>query len=148
MNCGADRLIGREHAMWASLRVFAGAVLIILCGIALQAHFFPPHDGDTAEMNPDRSLYPTEWLTKRITIEEAERRNLPSKEDRERSFELRKPFGYENARWESLKARMLPGDELWIFESPVESWQNLAGRAGIALMRDGRMIGALVTLEN
>ena len=41
---------------------------------------------------------------------------------------------------------MQPGDELWEFRSGRESWQHLAGRAGIALMRDGREVASLITM--
>jgi hypothetical protein len=43
---------------------------------------------------------------------------------------------------------MKPGDELWTFCSPAESWQNLAGRRGIVLLRDGMAIAEIVTLMN
>ncbi len=62
--------------------------------------------------------------------------------------ELRKPFGFLNAKWEELKARMRTGDEIWTFRSPPESWQDLAGRAGVALVRSNKMIDAIVTVMN
>jgi hypothetical protein len=49
-----------------------------------------------------------------------------------------KPFGFENARWEALKAAMREGDDLYAFCTSPESWRALAGAAGIALVRDGR----------
>jgi hypothetical protein len=59
-----------------------------------------------------------------------------------------KPFGALNAKWEALKALMQPGDELWTFESSSESWGDLAGRAGVALVRNGEIIERLVTMMN
>jgi hypothetical protein len=53
-----------------------------------------------------------------------------------------------HADWERLKAEMQPGDRLVRFASPVDSWKNLAGRAGIALVRDGKVIDAFVTMMN
>jgi hypothetical protein len=50
--------------------------------------------------------------------------------------------------WEKLKSELQPGDRLMRFASPVESWQRLAGRAGIALVRDGKVIDAIVTMMN
>jgi hypothetical protein len=61
---------------------------------------------------------------------------------------LLKPFGALNAQWEALKARMQPGDELWSFASSAQSWQDLAGRAGVALVRHGEIIERLVTMMN
>lgn len=53
-----------------------------------------------------------------------------------------------HAEWERLKSEMRPGDKLVRFASPVESWERLAGRAGIALVRDGKVIDAFVTMMN
>jgi hypothetical protein len=43
---------------------------------------------------------------------------------------------------------MHEGDQLWTFTSPPETWQALAGRSGIALLRDGQIVGHHVTLMN
>ena len=43
---------------------------------------------------------------------------------------------------------MTDGDELWEFSSPAEYWENLAGREGVALVRDGRPIAHVVALMN
>jgi hypothetical protein len=45
--------------------------------------------------------------------------------------------------WAGLKRTMRPGDELWTFSSPEESWRALAGRAGIALVRGGRVVDSM-----
>jgi len=47
-----------------------------------------------------------------------------------------------------MLAQMEEGDELWEFRSPVESWEHLAGRAGIALVRQGEIINFIVTMMN
>ncbi|HEY1067940.1 MAG TPA: hypothetical protein VGE52_17585 [Pirellulales bacterium] len=57
-------------------------------------------------------------------------------------------FGYCNADWKRLLAQMQPGDELREFCSSEESWNRLAGRSGVALLRNGRQIAALVTMLN
>ena len=36
----------------------------------------------------------------------------------------------------------------WTFAAPADDWKNLAGRAGVALVRDGHPIMAIVTLMN
>lgn len=43
---------------------------------------------------------------------------------------------------------MQPGDQLVHFVSSADSWKHLAGRAGIALVRDGKVIAAMVTMMN
>jgi len=37
---------------------------------------------------------------------------------------------------------------LWTFMSPKESWENLAGRAGIAVVRDGIPVMVMTTMLN
>jgi hypothetical protein len=94
-------------------------------------------------------VYPAEWLQERITVEEAEHLHTRAPDERSaRVPVLGKPFGFLNAEWEELKARMRPGDELWTFASPPRFWQHMAGRSGIALVRDKKMVCAVVTLKN
>ncbi len=50
--------------------------------------------------------------------------------------------------WGQLKSQMRPGDELWEFCSSAESWRMYMGRAGIALVRKGKIIASLVTKLN
>lgn len=89
-------------------------------------------------------------MSGKITIEEAERRNPGVTDDDRlaRHPELAKPFGALNSEWERLKAEIKPGDELWTFTSPIESWSQLAGRAGLALVRGGCVIAAITTIMN
>jgi hypothetical protein len=77
-----------------------------------------------------------EWLTTKTTVAELEAKHMHKG----------KPFGYQNAKWEALKAKIVNGDELWEFSSPPESWRSLAGRAGVALVRDGEVIDSIVTI--
>ncbi len=58
------------------------------------------------------------------------------------------PFGFCNHQWRAILAQMQPGDELREFCSSPESWQHLAGRAGIALVRAGREVASIVTVLN
>jgi hypothetical protein len=58
------------------------------------------------------------------------------------------PFGYCNDQWRALLAQRQPGDELREFCSSPGSWQHLAGRAGIALVRSGREVASIVTMLN
>lgn len=74
--------------------------------------------------------FPTEWLIEKLDIAEVERKFL------------------SDGRWIRMKNRMEQGDEVWSFSSPDESWQHLAGRKGIALVRNGHVIGSIVTIMN
>ena len=49
---------------------------------------------------------------------------------------------------DKLKLLMVPGDELWSYSSPPETWNHMMGRRGIALQRDGRTIAEILTLMN
>jgi hypothetical protein len=85
------------------------------------------------------------------TVAEAEAENTPQNESPARLAqypELRKPFGFLNARWEQLKASMQPGDALYEFCSDLNSWQTLCGRAGIRLVRNGKIVDGIVTTMN
>ncbi|MHC4879364.1 MAG: hypothetical protein ACYTGL_23160 [Planctomycetota bacterium] len=57
-------------------------------------------------------------------------------------------FGGMNKLWEQFKAQIEDSDELWEFRSSEASWEHLAGRAGFAVVRDGKVIDCLVTLMN
>lgn len=70
-----------------------------------------------------------DWLQRMITIVDAET-NFPGKE------------------WQELVSGMRPGDELWEYRSPPDSWDALAGCAGYALVRDGEVIDDIVTVMN
>lgn len=96
-------------------------------------------------------------LIERKTIESIERENTRRAEDLreaerrcspERIAALLKPFGYSNDEWEVLKASMQPSDELWTFASSSASWRALAGRAGVALVRDGNIVATIITMKN
>lgn len=58
------------------------------------------------------------------------------------------PYGVPSDEWAELKAQMKPGDEIRAFSSPPDSWENHAGRAGYALVREGRAIAGVVTMMN
>ena len=94
-------------------------------------------------------------LIERKTIAELEAENTrrldqihESDRSGPRAAMLLQVFGGLNAEWEALKARMQPGDQLWTFTSSWQSWRDLAGRAGIALVRKGQIIERLVTMMN
>ena len=85
------------------------------------------------------------WLQSQTTIDEAEAANMV-KDDQLGPDPV--PFGFINEEWKELLKQMQEGDELWEFESPPETWENLAGRKGIALIRNCQVIAYIVTLMN
>ena len=102
-----------------------------------------PPTATTTQVSKD--VIPKKWLKKKTTVEKAEQAHLVTDK---RLGPKPVPFGFINARWEQLKATMRPGDELWEFESPSESWEDLAGRAGLRIMRGGQIIDAIITRMN
>jgi len=48
----------------------------------------------------------------------------------------------------AIKLRILDGDEVWSFSSPNETWRNMMGTAGYALVRAGRVVAHAVTAMN
>jgi hypothetical protein len=50
--------------------------------------------------------------------------------------------------WEKFKASVRPGDEVWYFCSPGETWQHLAGWRGYAVFRDGRVVDHITSAMN
>jgi hypothetical protein len=49
-------------------------------------------------------------------------------------------------QYQKLKLALEAGGELWYFSSPQETWNRLAGRAGYAVLRNGEVVAAIVTL--
>lgn len=86
-----------------------------------------------------------DWLTKRITVEEAEAKHLIT-DDRLGAAPI--PFGFINSQWEKIKSSLIEGDELWEFCSPIETWENLMGCQGICLVRNEEIIMEIITQMN
>lgn len=86
-----------------------------------------------------------DWLDKQVTVAEAEAENMVQSD---RLGPDPVPFGFDNDKWRKLLNQMQDGDELWEFVSSRESWKALAGRAGIALVRNGEVVTSIVTMMN
>jgi hypothetical protein len=122
-------------------------VLTLLCAISLSCAGVASLD--LARAADDMPLIPKAWLDKKVTIAEAEAEHPGIRDERVQRFpDAAKPFGFKNGQWEAIKAAMQPGDELWTFASPAKSWEDLAGRAGIAVVRDGNPVMVLTTMLN
>jgi hypothetical protein len=92
-----------------------------------------------------KSYVEKSWLIKQVTVEEAEAAHMV------RNDRLGKEpvsFGFQNKQWRALLAQMTKDDELWEYSSPPESWRALAGRAGIALVRNGEVVDSILTMRN
>jgi hypothetical protein len=123
------------------MRLIATTVLA-LSALALSVFLTPVHA-------MDESPIPKEWLQKQITIAEAETAYPGITDDRVKNFpDAAKPFGFRHAEWEAFKTHMQPGDQLWTFMSPPKSWEDLAGRSGIALVRNGAPIETIIGAMN
>ena len=122
MRVARGRILRRAGAAW-----FYCGVLSMLAVAAPLVSGKPAkpsnHQGDV--------VTPAEWLDEKISLDEAEgaRSGLRDK-------------------WAELKAQMKPGDEIWTFASPPESWKHLAGRSGFALVRNGVAIMTIVIMMN
>jgi hypothetical protein len=122
-------------------------IAALLCAMLL----WPSEPIHAADKAPEQAVpvIPASWLIKKTTVAEAEADHPGVRDERaQRHPELARPFGALNAKWEALKADMQPNDELWTYSSPPRTWEDLAGRAGIALVREGMAIEILVTMLN
>lgn len=89
---------------------------------------------------------PREWLEERISLIDLDRKLIEMQRIPGGPGGLiLSPKNNETAR---VKLRMRKEDELWIYESPPETWTQLGGRRGIALVREGKPIENLVLTMN
>jgi hypothetical protein len=100
---------------------------------------------ETPSTGEARDVIPKAWLERRTTVEEAERKHLVTDK---RLGAKPVPFGFMYEKWARFKGQLREGDELWEFSSSEESWRHLAGRAGICIVRKGRIIDSIVTRLN
>ncbi len=91
-----------------------------------------PREGEREPAQTRESDLPREWLRKQLSIEAAETQ-FPG-------FKNEGAFG-PGVSW-------MEGDQVWSFSSPEDSWRALAGRKGLALVRDGRIVGDYLTVMN
>ena len=86
-----------------------------------------------------------EWLKNKTNVEELEIKYL--KKDKRLGPEP-VVFGFIHDDWLRLKRQLQEGDELWEFCSPPESWDNLYGREGICIVRNGEIIDRIIMKMN
>jgi hypothetical protein len=93
------------------------------------------------EGRPDEEdRIPKDWLQEKLSLQQAEAANtLP---------EGGVLFGGQNERWERMKASLQSSDQIWSFYSPPVTWEHCAGRSGVAVVREGRVVDCLITMMN
>jgi hypothetical protein len=119
-------------------RQLVAIVLLTMVGNA--GPLWAVDSGDKAHPAPvgEGDVIPKQWLDHTISIEQAEAQNMVDGI----------PFGAGSDSWKRLEDSLQSGDSLWAYCSPFESFKALAGRCGIAVVRDGRVVMQLVTIMN
>jgi len=80
--------------------------------------------------------------TKKVSVLEAQKNHMETLDNKKVLF-----AGNED-RWQAMLSIIQDGDELWEYTSPAEMWEMLAGREGIVLVRDGKVIDDLLLVMN
>ncbi|MEA1892612.1 MAG: hypothetical protein U9N33_07880 [Campylobacterota bacterium] len=91
---------------------------------------------DATAPNPYMEKTTVEKLEKRYTLKDARLGDEPV------------VFGFLNKQWTNMKEKIQKDDELYYFRSDANSWGNLAGREGVALVRDGEIIDEVIVRMN
>ena len=81
-------------------------------------------------------------FTRIVSIEEAEAENM---EVHTSSGPTPVPFGSVNRQWCELLAKRRNGDVLWEFYSAEEWVDGRVSRAGVALVRDGKVVSLILS---
>jgi hypothetical protein len=94
----------------------------------------------------------SQWLTRRTTIADVENGFAadPPLPWWKRALGFRRSGVCDDwlTAWNRFKGTLHDGDEVWEFCSPSETWENLQGRAGYAIVRNSRVVSYIVVLEN
>ncbi len=125
-------------------RVILSTVLIFIYPVMLFVDFQERRQkrkefSEELEIAPESHM---SWTQDKISIQEAEAKHMVEMDGQH------VPFGYMHFAWTALLNKMQEGDELYEFGSSDESWKNLAGREGIALVRKGEIVADIVTRMN
>jgi hypothetical protein len=79
-----------------------------------------------------------QWLTRRISLAEAEARY--AEYDHELLAFVGSTGGWLDVFQEQIRSQMQPGDELWLYDTGPEFWEHLCGERGVALVRRGEVV--------
>lgn len=91
---------------------------------------------------PDLSTRIEDWLKKKCTVEEIKALDESS------AAQSGRDSSDCSHLWEELEKHMRPGDTVWTYSSPDVFWINMCGRAGYAIVRDGKVIHTVLTAMN
>lgn len=81
----------------------------------------------------------TRWLRRRVDVAEAHAMLRDGSADNNATNEVFDSWHADNA---------CEDDELWYYDTPAESWENLGGENGFALVRDGRVVEFMMWTMN
>lgn len=114
--------------------------IFLLTAVGSAGPLWAADPGDKARSAPvgEGNVIPKQWLDHTISVEQAEAQNMVDGI----------PFEASSESWKRLKDSLQSGGILWTYCSPSESFKALAGRCGIAVVRDGRVVMQLVTIMN
>lgn len=85
-----------------------------------------------------------DWLMHPVSVNEAEQSHMISDS---RLGDSPVPFGFKNNEWRRIHDEMDPSDQLFVFEVPPDVRHEHAGCSGIAHVRNGEVIGYIVTRQ-
>jgi len=120
-------------------------MVFVLRGVAMAIEWVRDRQPAPSPLLSEPYVTQPSWLLSRVTVEEAEQ---AESDHPDHPWIDGVPFGYTYRHWCAVKAVMQTGDELWKFCSPPDSWENLHGTAGYVLIREGRVIAQIITVEN
>ena len=84
----------------------------------------------------------SDWLRDQTTVEEIESERWKTKPNKGG------PLMPQTEWWIALKAQIQEDDEVWWYSSPPDSWVGVIGTAGIAIVRNGKIVATLETFHN
>jgi hypothetical protein len=119
-------------------RVVPVMIIIVLFVLSVRAGDLVADPSVQVAPASEKDVIPRQWLDRETSVEQAESENMVQGV----------AFGARNDAWQQLKTSLQPGDSLWTFRSSVESFRARAGRCGIALVRNGKLVKQLVTMMN
>ena len=81
-------------------------------------------------MADEDDLIPKSWLVERVD---------PAKAEADGHV--------DGTPWERIRRYLQPNDEIWLYGTPSGHWESMAGRQGVALVRDTRVVKEFVGIQ-
>ena len=126
------------------LRIILSIALIIIYPLMLFSEFKEKREKRITKKEEFKAIEDArrKWLQSEISIEEAEAKYLVQIKNQA------VPFGYMNSAWIRLLKKMQEGDTLHEYQPSDGSPEQLTGREGIALNRNGKIVADLAIRLN